>query len=80
MTTGMPLPLLRTDMVFALASTVTSSLSMSGSRCLLSAAFTTISSNILYSPGVYVTSRWRMRLSDASYTNIGCVTDSVEPM
>ena len=44
-------PLLHTEMTFASGSMLTSRRSMLASRCLLSAAFTRISSKILYSPG-----------------------------
>jgi len=76
----MPLPLFSTEMVPVAASMSISNRSMLGSRCLLSAALTTISSNILYRPGVYVTSRCLIRLVVESKMNMGWVIDSVEPM
>ena len=50
-TTGMPCPSFHTESEPASRSIVTLIVVIVGSRCLLSAAFTTISSKILYRPG-----------------------------
>mmetsp|Transcript_14134 Transcript_14134/g.43686 ORF Transcript_14134/g.43686 Transcript_14134/m.43686 type:complete len:203 (+) Transcript_14134:3217-3825(+) len=76
----MPLPSFATAMVPFSRLISTLMVVIVGSRCLLSAALTIISSKILKRPGTYVTGRRTMRLVDASRTHMGCVDCSMEPM
>ena len=78
-TTGMPWPLLYTESWFFSRLISMRSSVMLLSRCLLSAALTTISSKILYKPGTYEMLRLTILLLSASNTHMSVVTDSIEP-
>lgn len=77
---GIPFPLLKTEICPDSRSTVTLISSMFLSFCLLSAAFTRISSKILYKPGTNETSRFSMRPVLLLNAHICFLSRSTEPM
>ena len=80
MAMGIPLPLFQTRTKFSSGLMVTSIRFMVGSRCLLSAALTMISSKILYKPGTNEQFLLTNCFVCASNTHINWVCFSTEPM
>ena len=78
--TGIPRPLFFTEITPSSRLTSTRSSFMFLSRCLLSAAFTRISSKILYRPGTKETLRFSMETVSELKAHICSVVISTEPM